>query len=198
MAKKISKHSRAARRGELNDDGEGKDLSKVAKAENNDVKKSIIRTTIKNENLLMKKMENQKIKKTLNKKKSNAIRHRVERNDKLTGVLANKIEQSIARARYVQATRKAGWDKINKNLTLENNSVTIIDSDSVVHSNTPEITPEKTAEDIEKEEEDAYVREFYGQDAAPQDKVEESTDTATPTSSLANNRFALLEETELE
>ncbi|KAK6463609.1 Alb1-domain-containing protein [Scheffersomyces coipomensis] len=194
MAKKISKRSRAARRGEIADEGEAKELSNIAKPESNDVRKSIIRTTIKNENLLMKKMEDSKIRKAANsnKKKSNALRSKVERNDKLSGVLAGKIEQSIARAKYVQTTRKSGWERINKSITIAS-EISIIDTASKDDKEDDDVAREKTAEEIEKEAEDAYVRDFYGEDK-PEGKEEE--EESVPIVSLSNNRFALLEETE--
>ena len=120
MAKKVSKHSRAARRGLIDTDssGEAKSLESLPR-ENSGVKKSIIRTTIKNENLLNKKLEKSKIKK-INKKQTSALKHRVERSGKLSGVLETKIEKSIARAKYVQNARKSGWDKINQTIILDN------------------------------------------------------------------------------
>lgn len=164
-----------------NDEGEASSLASIPKPENDDVKKSIIRTTIKNENLLAKKMENSKIRKS-NKKKTSALKHKVERSDKLTGVLATKIEQSIARAKYVQNARKSGWEQINKTITIKNDMAEEIKSASV--------EPEKTVEEIEKDAEDEYVRQFYGNDATNEEKDDVSV---RPTS---NNRFALLDEAE--
>lgn len=108
MAKPVLKRSRAARRGLL-EEGDGKDLHKLPRAEPQAVKKSIIRTTIKNENLLARKMEALKIKK--NKKPTKSLRSQTV--DK-QGVLLAKIAQSIARAKMVQNARKAGWDQINR------------------------------------------------------------------------------------
>lgn len=118
MAKKISKHSRAARRGliDAESSAEVKSLESLPR-ENSGVKKSIIRTTIKNENLLNKKLEKNRIKKT-NKKKTSALKHKLERSGRLSGVLETKIEKSIARAKYVQNARKSGWDKINQGITI--------------------------------------------------------------------------------
>lgn len=110
MAKKVLKHSRAARRG-LVEDGDAKDLSKLPKAEPELVKKSIIRTTIKNENLLAKKMEMLKARKTAPKNLSKARKQLAEHK---LGILEAKITLSIARARMVQGARKAGWEQINK------------------------------------------------------------------------------------
>lgn len=122
MAKKdakISKHSRAARRGLIRDVGEARDLELVPKVDGGEIKKTIIRNTISNENLLNRKMENSRIRKH-NKKKTSALVHKVERNQKLGGVLITKIEQSITRARYIQGLRKAGWDQINKSIVIKN------------------------------------------------------------------------------
>lgn len=80
------------------------------------MRKSIIRTAIKNENLLAKKMESLRVKK--NTKKTSSLKHKLQRSSKLDGVLGTKIEQSIARARFVQGSRKAGWEQINKSLTV--------------------------------------------------------------------------------
>lgn len=167
----VSKRSRAARRGEIEEaSGEVRELESVPKAEDS-VKSSIIRTTIKNENLLNKKIE-KKLQSKINKKKNNAIRSKIERSDKLSGVLTSKIEQSINRARYVQSSRKAGWEQINK-------SIKINEAD--------EVSEEPTEEDIEKIEEDAYVEEFYGKSAP------ESSKKINP---KVNNAFAFLEEAE--
>lgn len=112
-------------------------------------------------------MENQKIKKG-NKRKTNSLKHKLERNDKLSGVLTHKIQQSIDRAKYVQNARKSGWDRINSNIEIKNH-------------NSEEPTPEKTVAQVEQEEEDAYVDEMFGRESKPK--------SSTPV-----NRFALLEE----
>ncbi|KAK6459385.1 Alb1-domain-containing protein [Scheffersomyces xylosifermentans] len=183
MAKKVSKRSRAARRGLIDDEGEARDLSNLPKSESDDVKKSIIRTTIKNENLLQKKMENSKVKKTMNKKKTNSLKHKLERSDKLSGVLSTKIEQSIARAKYVQSSRKAGWDLINKTITIKNNMVE--------ENNSTPTTTEKTEEEMEQDAEDEYVKNFF--DGEKEESKDEEDKPVRPNSA---NAFALLEETE--
>lgn len=88
-------------------------MAKVEK-NNNDIKKSIIRTTILNENLLNKKIEKKKPKKL-----NNSIKHKMEKNTKLQGVLDAKINQSIERHKFVSNKRKMDWDKINKELKEE-------------------------------------------------------------------------------
>lgn len=139
-------------------------MANIPKEDDNEVRRSIIRTTIKNENLLNKKMENSKVKK-YNRKKTSALRHRLDRSVKTDGVLSHKIEQSIQRAKFVQSARKANWDKINKSIEVKAND-----------------KPEKTQQQIEQEEEDAYVDEMFDRKAEPEPKVA--------------NRFALLDEEE--
>lgn len=103
------------------------------------------------------------------KKKNNAIRSRLERSDKLAGVLGSKIEQSIARARYVQSSRKAGWDQINKNINIRPTA------------------KEKTEEELKAEEEDEAVKEFF-EGAEEQAEIQKKQKVI--------NAFALLDEAE--
>lgn len=137
----VSKHSRAARRGLVAEGNEATELLKLP-AVDNGVKKSIIRSTINNEHLLQKKMENSRIRKS-NKKKTSTLKNKIERNEKLGGVLATKIEQSIARAKYVQSARRADWDRINKNIAVK------------------ETPAEKPKENNEEESDEEYVKNFY-------------------------------------
>ncbi|KAK8438609.1 hypothetical protein CJI97_004271 [Candidozyma auris] len=181
MARKISKHSRAARRGEVQLEGEAKTLANVPKGEDNDVRKSIIRTTIKNENLLAKKMENDAIRKKANKRKTSALKNKLDRNQKVEGVLATKIQQSIERAKYVQSARKSGWDQINKSIQIK----------KVEDLKKQQEEEPKSDEQMELEEEDAYVRDFYA-GIKPEGKKEESESLKASD----QNAFALLEETE--
>lgn len=118
-------------------------------------------------------MESSRIRKG-NIKKTATLKRKLERSDKLGGVLATKIEQSIARAKYVQSARKATWTKIDQE-ALEGIATT-----NIVNLVKPVEKPEK---DLEKEEEDGYVKEFY----ADEEKKEDSPPN------LSNNRFALLE-----
>ncbi|CAK7913158.1 shuttling pre-60S factor Ecm1p [[Candida] anglica] len=169
MAKKISKRSRAARRGEIDETtGSAQELENIPKTSDG-VKSSIIRTTIKNEELLAKKMEKKQTTGKVAKKKNNAIRSRLERSDKLAGVLGSKIEQSIARARYVQSSRKAGWDQINKNINIRPTA------------------KEKTEEELKAEEEDEAVKEFF-EGAEEQAEIQKKQKVI--------NAFALLDEAE--
>ena len=152
-----------------------KELENVPKV-NDDVKSSIIRTTIKNENLLNKKMEMKQLSK-INKKKNNALKSKKDRSAKIAGILGEKIEQSISRAKYVQSSRKSGWDLINKGIKI-NQSASILTAE------------EPSAEDIEKAEEDAYVAEFFADS-------NKATSTNNKVSGQRNtNAFSLLEETE--
>lgn len=171
----VSKHSRAARRGEIDEGGEARLLESLPK-ENDGVKKSIIRTSIKNENLLAKKMENLKIRKA-NRKKTSALKHKLERSSKVDGVLQSKIEQSIARAKYVQTARKSGWEQINSKIDISGAS--------------EEALKKKSAKEIEREEEDAYVDQFFKSD----EEKDDGSNQKVPVTNQGNV-FAALEETE--
>lgn len=170
----VSKRSRAARRGLIEEAaGEVKDLENVPKV-NDDVKSSIIRTTIKNENLLNKKMEKKQLSK-INKKKNNALKFKKDRSEKVAGILGEKIEQSISRAKYVQNSRKSGWDQINKSIKIRQSTYTSTEEGP-------------STDDIEKAEEDAYVAEFFGEDnkvSSNKAKIQQNA-----------NAFSLLEEKE--
>lgn len=125
-------------------------------------------------------MELDKVRKRGNKKNNNAIKHKNDRGIKVEGVLATKIQQSIDRARFVQNARKSGWEQINKSIVI---STKIEEFEK----------PEKTQAQIEKEEEDEYVKQFYtdaGNKEAVEKKKEEKVNAST------GNVFALLEETE--
>lgn len=144
----------------------------MPKAENSDVKKSIIRTTIKNENLLAKKMELNRIKKKGNKKLNSALKHKSERTSKLQGVLSTKIQQSIERAKYVQNARKSGWDKINKSIEVSNALV--------------ERAGVPSEQEQQQAEEDEYVKQFFA-DGPAEEKKEEKKEEKN------GNIFALLD-----
>lgn len=128
-------------------------------------------------------MENQKIKK-MNKKKTNALKHRLERSNKLDGVLSSKIEQSITRARFVQNSRKSGWDQINKGINLQN---------GLVESHEQK---EKSDDQIEKEEEDAYVQQFFEDEPSDKGASNNGNNAAKGPSEQVVNRFSILEESE--
>lgn len=171
-------------------------LQKVPRAENDELKKSIIRTTIKNENLLAKKMEKDKIRKKSNKKLNNSLKHKADRSTKVEGVLATKIQQSIERAKYVQTTRKAGWDQINKTLNIK-----------PLNGDAPVKSKEQIEEEMEQDAEDEYVKKFYAElTAKPTESAEgaegaeegdkEDDNEVKEKQVKAGNMFALLGETD--
>lgn len=121
-------------------------------------------------------MENLRIRKA-NKRKTSALKHKLDRSSKLDGVLQSKIEQSITRAKYVQGARKAGWDQINSGI-------------SILNANIDE-KPQKTDAQIEREEEDAYVDQFFKDDEETED-----SENAAVLATSSGNVFAALEETE--
>lgn len=157
-------------------------MAELPAAEPNVVKKSIIRTTIKNENLLAKKMESNRIKKA-NRKNTSHLKSKIERSNKNSGILSNKIEQSIARANYIQKYRKSDWEKINKE--INSGAVMNEDDDSL-----------QTKKQIEREEEDEYVKQFFDEDNDKKDEGDESQDTGPNASQAQGNKFAILDEIE--
>lgn len=132
----------------------------MLRAESDELKKSIIRTTIKHENLLAKKMEKAKTCKNFKKKLNNSLRHKADRSTKVEGVLATKIQQSIERAKYIQMTRKAGWDQINRTINVK------------LSVDLKEKVPEKTQNDVDLNTDDEYAKNFYADVGG--DKIEES------------------------
>ncbi|KAI5955408.1 ECM1 [Candida margitis] len=193
--RKLSKRSRAARRGEVTDDANAPIIATSTKEshENDGVRKSIIRTQIKNETLLNKKIEASRIRKQQQsdqKKKSSSLKHKVDRSDKLQGILASKIDASIARAKYVQNARKSNWDKTNSNIEIRNH---------MIEKEASGEGKELTQEEIDRMEEDEYVRNFYenDDDVKVDDKEKGGdSDEGDEKKALANNKFALLDEIE--
>ncbi|KAL6938227.1 hypothetical protein ACO0RG_004771 [Hanseniaspora osmophila] len=135
MAKKISKHSRAARKAEA-EVHELKELADLPRAAKTDITGSLIRTASKNEDLLNRKMERKQRGK--NRVGKNSSRNELGLKDRLknadiglleqeklqkslnfTNVLDGKISKSISRAKYVQGARKAGWDATNSRIREE-------------------------------------------------------------------------------
>ena len=160
-------------------------MENLPRDENDDVKKQIIRTTIKNENLLAKKMEMDKIKKKSNKKLSHSLKHKSERSTKVEGVLATKIQQSIEKARYVQTARKSNWDLINKNIVIRNDLL----------ENKAKNDQKISEKEAEKRAEEEYVKLFFESDKKDETAAEEPTEPAKETKS-AGNIYAMLEETD--
>ncbi|AGO12078.1 AaceriADR419Cp [[Ashbya] aceris (nom. inval.)] len=125
MAKKISKHSRAARRNEVAEP-EAQSLSNLPRAEKTDITSTLIRTAGKNEALLEAKLNRQRNKKQRVTKKSSSKeatlsidKERLERALNFTSRLDGKREKSITRAKYVQSARKAGWEATNTMIRKE-------------------------------------------------------------------------------
>ena len=130
---KISKHSRAARRGEVALEPEVKSLAQLPRAEKTDLTSVLIRTAAKNGDLLDVKMKRQQerkkkiraglSKKSLEKKIINATNNmdkdRLERALNITNKLDGKISKAVARAKLVQNARKAGWDLTNASIKRE-------------------------------------------------------------------------------
>ncbi|EGV64285.1 60S ribosomal protein subunit export [Yamadazyma tenuis] len=169
--KSISKHSRAARRGEA-ESHEAKELQKVAKQES-EVKKSIIRNSILSENLLAKKLESKRNKK--NKVAKNVAGSRA-RTSNMNGILSAKIQNSVARYNFIKTNRKSGWDKINDDIRRSSN----------VTENT------STSKSVnQQEEEDEYVKQFF--EGSGVNIADETKATPNPRS----NMFALLEENDV-
>lgn len=110
--------------------------------------------------------------------KSKASKHRLERSDKLEGVLGTKIERSIQRAKFIQNARKNDWNTINKSINL----------DSKLNEISTE--PEKSQEQLEKEEDEAYLNQFFDGDSS------KSESSGSKKENKKTNKFNVLEETE--
>ncbi|SCV02526.1 LAMI_0H00188g1_1 [Lachancea mirantina] len=122
MARKVSKHSRAARRLEA-EEPEAQTLAQLPRAENADLANKIIRTASKNEKLLEDKLrKKERTQKKVGKaqKLGSSVRHidkeRLEKALKFTNRLDGKVHKAETRAKYVQRARKAGWDKTNEEI----------------------------------------------------------------------------------
>ncbi|SCW01448.1 LAFE_0D12794g1_1 [Lachancea fermentati] len=125
MAKKFSKHSRAARRLEV-EEPEAKDLSKLPRVDNADVTNKLIRTASKNEQLLEARMrkkskQNNKVgkKQSVKVRANNLDKERLERALNFSNRLDGKVQRAESRAKYVQSARKAGWDSTNESIKRE-------------------------------------------------------------------------------
>nr|CAI6380826.1 AEL_HP1_G0000090.mRNA.1.CDS.1 [Saccharomyces cerevisiae] len=182
MAKKISKNSRAARQSDALEP-EVKDLSELPRAEKTDLTNILIRTAAKNEALLeakiSKKANKSKKGKKLNKKAledklANSIssmdRDRLVKALNFTNRLDGKIAKSISRAKYIQNTRKAGWDSTNETIKKE-----------LAFLNGGLSVQEKSAGEGNAEKEDEEIPEVFDSLA------EDNTVQKTPT-----NRFGVL------
>ena len=130
MARKIGKNSRNARQAAgLYDDPEVESLKDLPRAQKTDLSNIMIRTAAKNEALLdakIRKKRNDKKKlgkKSLEEKLSKSVTHmdkeRLTRALNISNKLDGKISKAIARAKYVQRSRKAGWDTTNEIIKRE-------------------------------------------------------------------------------
>lgn len=130
MARKIGKNSRNARQAAgLYDDPEVESLKDLPRAQKTDLSNIMIRTAAKNEALLdakIRKKRNDKKKlgkKSLEEKLSKSVTHmdkeRLTRALNISNKLDGKISKAIARAKYVQSSRKAGWDTTNEMIKRE-------------------------------------------------------------------------------
>ncbi|KAG7877413.1 hypothetical protein KL938_004169 [Ogataea parapolymorpha] len=174
MAKKISKHSRAARRGEISEaTGEARDLERVPRLEKTDTIGPMIRASAsKNEDLLRQKMEKKASKSNKSKSAiSKAIKTRRKKAVVIDGRLGSKIEASINRAKEIQSMRKANWDTINKQ------AKEAVKSKLLYHDNNGQTEGRKDATEDDSDWENM-------------DEEEKSNDL------VPSNRFALLEEVE--
>ncbi|ODV61796.1 Ecm1p ASCRUDRAFT_69531 [Ascoidea rubescens DSM 1968] len=150
MKKKISKHSRAARREVVQTPEEKNLLNEPRKSTIIDKNKLIMRATIKNEKLLQKKLENKKTsninymnnkisknscsKRTL--KNTRFLKEKIIKSLKLDGKLENKVQKSIKRAKVVQNERKSNWDVINQKIKLDSTNADSKDTKTTLETNT--------------------------------------------------------------
>lgn len=183
MAKKISKNSRAARQGLL--DVAPSDLQKLPRAENTDLTNIMIRTAAKNESLLEAKMRKKKetkkkvgkkeLERKINKTERILEKERLARALNITNRLDGKIAKSIQRAKYVQTSRKAGWDSTNEQIKRELQMALELQQDA------------KEKEEKETDEADIEIEEMYD---SSKPAVETSTSSSQPT--VPQNLFDLL------
>ncbi|SMN18755.1 similar to Saccharomyces cerevisiae YAL059W ECM1 Pre-ribosomal factor involved in 60S ribosomal protein subunit export [Maudiozyma saulgeensis] len=178
MAKKISKHSRAARRSEFEIDSGVKDLESLPRAEKTDLSNILIRTAAKNEALLdakiQKKQDRKKFfrekytKKTLEKKLQEALnnddKERLEHALNITNRLDGKVSRSIARAKYVQSSRKANWDQTNEIIKRKLNNASILDKAQTKKNNNEdeELDDEPFDEEDEKKIQKNTPQNMFG------------------------------------
>ncbi|KAM3163208.1 ECM1-like protein [Lachancea thermotolerans] len=177
MAKKVSKHSRAARRLEV-EDVEAQTLAKLPRAQNLDLTNKLIRTASKNEQLLEAKMRKKEGSGKRVGKKSiakglpeNLDKERLEKALNVTSRLDGKVQKAKSRANYVQNARKAGWDRTNESIKRDLALLTASKSDISSKD-------DKTAEDS-MEQDEAYIDEDEG-------------NSFTPPQAEATNAFDLL------
>ncbi|CAB4257036.1 similar to Saccharomyces cerevisiae YAL059W ECM1 Pre-ribosomal factor involved in 60S ribosomal protein subunit export [Maudiozyma barnettii] len=165
MAKKISKHSRAARRSELEIDTEVKSLENLPRAEKTDLSNILIRTAAKNEALLDAKIQKKQDRKKFFKEKytkkalenkllaalNNEDKDRLEHALNITNRLDGKVSKSIARAKYVQNSRKANWDQTNKVIKRKLKGDSILDKTEMKKNDDDEELDDEPFDDDEEE-----------------------------------------------
>lgn len=163
---KISKHSRAARRGEVALEPEVKSLAQLPRAEKTDLTSVLIRTAAKNGDLLDAKMKREqerkkKIRAGLSKKSlekkivsatNNMDKERLERALNITNRLDGKISKAVARAKFVQNARKAGWDLTNASIKREMDVTMGSKISSKISKDAGDISTAEAAEDEEEVE----------------------------------------------
>ncbi|KAL3228639.1 Shuttling pre-60S factor ECM1 [Nakaseomyces bracarensis] len=182
MVKKISKNSRAARQGLL--DVAPRELEKLPRAENTDLTNIMIRTAAKNESLLEAKMRKKKdtknkvgkkdLQKKINKTERILEKERLARALNITNRLDGKIAKSIQRAKYVQTSRKAGWDSTNEQIKRELQRAIDLENEA------------KANEEDKKEEGDIEIEEMYDS-SKPTVEIKETSAPSVP-----QNLFDLL------
>ncbi|EDO15759.1 hypothetical protein Kpol_1049p17 [Vanderwaltozyma polyspora DSM 70294] len=190
MARKVTKNSRAARRG-LTEvfEPEANSLSELPRAQKTDLTNILVRTAAKNEALLDAKIGKKRAKKSGINKKALELKltetetliekQKLQRALNITNRLDGKIAKSVARAKYVQKARKAGWETTNQ---LIRNELTI--NNDEVKATTKEKTEDNTST-VEAMEEHV---ETYG-DVEGYDDLEEDNDKSVP---KTKNMFELL------
>lgn len=179
MAKKVSKHSRAARRA-VDEEPEAKALSELPRAEKTDLTNILTRTAAKNEALLEAKLRNKnknkvgkkQLKERLNTSVIGADKERFERALNVANRLDGKIARSVSRAKYVQNARKAGWDSINEQIKTEI------------------ATTNSSAEVVNKEHEAASEDDMENDE--PSKITESDSDKVSDTNSSSKNLFSVL------
>jgi macrodomain Ter protein organizer (MatP/YcbG family) len=172
MAKKsgVSKHSRAARRGEADPfaSAEAKELAAIPRLENTDTISPLIRSSLsKNQQLLNDKMsriakKDSKLKPGdhiitahLNKKKSHmvskTVRTKQHRFQNVEGRLGKKIEDAMKRKKIIANLRKTGWDKINEvaKYSLTDEIVSRIDSEKKTNADIEDEIADEMKDDEE-------------------------------------------------
>lgn len=130
MVKRVSKNTRAARRA-IDELPQSKELENVPRAQKTDLVNILLRTANKNETLLQNKMKRKRDKKMNSKSNRKSLESRLtqtasqiekeklERALQISNRLDGKRTKSLMRAKFVQTSRKSGWDEINTAIRRE-------------------------------------------------------------------------------